>query len=262
MEGQMRSTGVLGVAHGHRRRRPTHLDAVTSVTAVAALAPGDDARLTLDHRGLPLPDRCRPHYCERTKPGNTRVHQRNFHSIECGRLSGPGRRVFGVAHGPALDRPARLDTAAVARAVAALAPATNLADTVEGVTTEVDRLGADKYVLLTTFRKDGRAVPTPVWAARDGAELLVWTETNSGKVKRIRRQGTVELAPCDMRGRPKGQSVRGRARVLDADATRHARALISKKYGLIGWLFIFVSKLRRGEAGTIGLAITVDGADS
>ncbi|HEX2774447.1 MAG TPA: pyridoxamine 5'-phosphate oxidase family protein, partial [Micromonosporaceae bacterium] len=44
-----------------------------------------------------------------------------------------------------------------------------------------ERLGAERYVLLTTFRKDGRAVPTPVWVARDGAELVAWTVTTSGK---------------------------------------------------------------------------------
>lgn len=130
------------------------------------------------------------------------------------------------------------------------------------MTANVDRLGADKYVLLTTFRKDGRAVATPVWVAREGAELLVWTVTDSGKVKRIRRDGTVTLAPCDRRGRPKGEPVRGQARILDAAGTRHVRDLISEKYGFLGRLFTFVSTLRRGEEGTIGLAITVDGADS
>ena len=105
-------------------------------------------------------------------------------------------------------------------------------------------------------------MPTPVWAAQDGTELMVWTETDAGKVKRIRRNGAVTLAPCDMRGRPKGEPVRGQARVLDAAATRRVRDLISKKYGFIGWLFIFVSRLRRGEEGTIGLAITVDSASA
>ncbi len=53
----------------------------------------------------------------------------------------------------------------------------------------LDRLSAEKYILLTTFRKDGRAVPTPVWAVRDGEALAVWTRADSGKVKRIRHNG-------------------------------------------------------------------------
>ena len=59
--------------------------------------------------------------------------------------------------------------------------------------TELDRLAAEKYVLLTTFRKDGRAVPTPVWAVRDGDALAVWTVSDAGKVKRIRRDGRVTV---------------------------------------------------------------------
>ncbi|HEX7662619.1 MAG TPA: PPOX class F420-dependent oxidoreductase [Pseudonocardiaceae bacterium] len=63
--------------------------------------------------------------------------------------------------------------------------------------TELDRLAASRYVLLTTFRKDGRAVPTPVWAARDGQDLVIWTAANTGKIKRLRNNGTVEVSPCD-----------------------------------------------------------------
>ncbi|MEV5447304.1 PPOX class F420-dependent oxidoreductase, partial [Streptomyces sp. NPDC052644] len=67
-----------------------------------------------------------------------------------------------------------------------------------GGVTDLDRLAAEKYVLLTTFRKDGRAVSTPVWAVRDDDTLAVWTVADSGKVKRIRRDGTVTVAPCDV----------------------------------------------------------------
>jgi PPOX class probable F420-dependent enzyme len=73
----------------------------------------------------------------------------------------------------------------------------------------LDRLADERFALLTTFRKDGQTVPTPVGTARDGSELLVWTSANSGKVKRIRRDGTVEIAPSDSRGTPTGDSVRG-----------------------------------------------------
>src|SRR3954464_1267787 len=68
-------------------------------------------------------------------------------------------------------------------------------------------LGEGKYLLLTTFRKDGRAVPTPVWVVRDGERLVAWSAMDSGKVKRIRRDGAVEVGPCDVRGRPTGESV-------------------------------------------------------
>ena len=58
---------------------------------------------------------------------------------------------------------------------------------------ELDRLSSGNYVLVTTFRRDGTAVPTPVWVARDGAELVIWSATKAGKVQRIRRSGDVEV---------------------------------------------------------------------
>ncbi len=117
-------------------------------------------------------------------------------------------------------------------------------------------LGEGKYLLVTTFKRDGSAVPTPVWVARDGAELVFWTVANSGKVKRIRNSGRVDLAPCDVRGKPSGPSQPGTARLLDADGTERARKLIQRKYGLIGRITMLGSRLRRGADGTIGVAIS------
>jgi PPOX class probable F420-dependent enzyme len=119
----------------------------------------------------------------------------------------------------------------------------------------VDRLGAETYVLLTTFRKDGTPVRTPVWVARDGDELLAWSVTDSGKVKRIRRSGEVTVAACDLRGRPRGEAVAGRATIADQSGTRRVRRLLMRKYGVLGWLTIMGSRLRRGEEGTVGIRI-------
>ncbi|MEV1143618.1 PPOX class F420-dependent oxidoreductase [Micromonospora sp. NPDC049799] len=123
--------------------------------------------------------------------------------------------------------------------------------------TTLDRLSAEKYILLTTFRKDGRAVPTPVWAVRDGDALAVWTVSDSGKVKRIRRSGDVTVAPCDVRGRPHGVAVPAHATLYDASDTRRVRDLLKKKYRLLGRLSLLGSRLRRGESGTVGIRITV-----
>lgn len=125
--------------------------------------------------------------------------------------------------------------------------------------TDLDRLAAEKYVLLTTFRKDGRAVPTPVWAVQDGDALAVWTVSDSGKVKRIRRDGKVTVAPCDVRGNPHGEAVPGHAAICDVTGTRRVRDLLKRKYRLLGRLSLLGSRLRRGERGTVGLRITLDG---
>ena len=125
---------------------------------------------------------------------------------------------------------------------------------------EIARLDAGKYLLVTTFRRDGHAVPTPVWAARDGESLVVWTVGDSGKVKRIRNNGIVKLAPCSMRGEPRGDEVGGHAVLLDSDGTEQARKLIAGKYGLIGRFTMLGSRLRRGSDGTVGIRLTVDAA--
>jgi uncharacterized protein len=121
----------------------------------------------------------------------------------------------------------------------------------------VGRLGNSKYVLVTTFRKDGTSVPTPLWVARAGDELLVWTVADSGKVKRIRRNSSVEVAECDVRGTPSGESIKTTARVLGPAETQRVRQLIAKKYGILGRLVLFGSRLRRGREGTIGIAISL-----
>jgi hypothetical protein len=122
---------------------------------------------------------------------------------------------------------------------------------------QISRLDEGKYLLLTTFRKDGTPVPTPVWAARDGESLVVWTVHDSGKVKRIRRDGTVTLAPCTVRGTPTGDAVDGRAELMDAAGTERSRSLIAGKYGLIGRLTMLGSRIRRGSTGTVGIRLTV-----
>ena len=120
---------------------------------------------------------------------------------------------------------------------------------------DLDRLGAEKYILLTTFRRDGRAVPTPLWAVRDGDGLACWTPTDSGKVKRIRNSGRVTVAPCDMRGKPLGEAVEAHARIGDPADTDRVRGLLARKYGVIGRLSVWGSRLRRGRNGTVAVLI-------
>jgi PPOX class probable F420-dependent enzyme len=122
--------------------------------------------------------------------------------------------------------------------------------------TTVERLGAEKYVLLTTFRKDGRAVATPLWVVPDGDGLAAWTPSDSGKVKRIRNSGRVTLAACDVRGNPRGETVEAVARIGTSADTARVRPVLAKKYGLLGRLTIWGSKIRRGEDGTLALLVS------
>ena len=123
---------------------------------------------------------------------------------------------------------------------------------------DVERLGRGSYLLVTTFRKDGTPVPTPVWVGRDGDELIVWTQATAGKVKRIRNNPMVEVTACDLRGKPRGETVKGTARILDAEGTERGRRVLRKKYGIAGHVVIGASKVFRGRDGTVCLAITLD----
>ena len=118
-----------------------------------------------------------------------------------------------------------------------------------------DEVSRAQYVLLTTFTKDGRPKPTPIWIARDGDRALVITEKNSWKVKRIRNTPRVTLAVCDMRGNVKGETVEAVARVLDESQTETVYQAINQRYGIVGRVFNFFSKLRGGAKRTIGLEI-------
>jgi PPOX class probable F420-dependent enzyme len=118
-------------------------------------------------------------------------------------------------------------------------------------------MASAQYVRVTTYRKDGRAVPTPVWVVPDGDALAIWTARDTGKVKRVRRDGAVLVGPCDFRGRLTGAEVPGRASILDAEGTARVRALLARKYGLPGRLTLWLSRLRRGTDGTVAIRITL-----
>jgi len=112
-----------------------------------------------------------------------------------------------------------------------------------------------KYVSLTTFTKDGKPKPTAIWIAPDGDRLLVITEKNAWKVKRIRNTPRVTVAICDMRGNVKSEAVEAVARVLDESETESVYRAIGKTYGIVGHIFNVFSKLRGGANRTIGLEL-------
>jgi PPOX class probable F420-dependent enzyme len=116
-------------------------------------------------------------------------------------------------------------------------------------------LAKSQYILLTTFTKDGRPKPTPIWTAVDGDRLLVITEGDSWKVKRIRNTPRVTMATCTMRGRPTSEAVEGTATILDKSQTGAVYDAIGKRYGIVGMVFNFFSKLRGGMQNNVGLAL-------
>ena len=104
----------------------------------------------------------------------------------------------------------------------------------------------EKYLLLTTFTKDGRPKPTAIWAVVDGDRLIAITQEQSWKVKRIRNTPRVTIAECDRGGKPKGEAVDATAAILDKSANGATYDALGKRYGLIGKAFNVFSKLRGG----------------
>jgi len=121
------------------------------------------------------------------------------------------------------------------------------------ISTAVDRLGAARYVMLTTHRKDGTPVPTVVWSVTDGEAVYVWTSPKTGKAKRVRRRPDVTLAPCTIRGRLRGDAVPAVAEICDSGPVGE---LIKKKYGLQGRFLVNRAVRRGGTEASVGLRIT------
>lgn len=91
----------------------------------------------------------------------------------------------------------------------------------------------EKYLNLETSRKTGVPVRTPLWFAEENGLLYIYSLADAGKVKRIRNNPRVRVAPCDMRGNLKGDWVSGQARILDGAEADHANSLLDAKYGLM-----------------------------
>ncbi len=125
----------------------------------------------------------------------------------------------------------------------------------------IEILGREKYLRLTTFKKDSTPVPTPVWVTRDGDALIVITSATTGKVKRLAHTSRVLLAPCDARGRVKPGALDHEA-VATVDSSAAAVAtttrLMKQRYGVQYTIAGFVNRLRgHGFDNAVQIRITL-----
>jgi PPOX class probable F420-dependent enzyme len=93
-------------------------------------------------------------------------------------------------------------------------------------------LADEQFVSITTFRKDGSAVGAPVWAVGAAGQLYIWTGEDTWKVKRIRNNPAVTIAPCTRFGKVTGPAVAGRAAIVEVQARPEIWPLFVRKYGL------------------------------
>lgn len=105
-----------------------------------------------------------------------------------------------------------------------------------------------QYINVETFRKNGVGVKTPVWFAQDGDTLVVRTESTSGKMKRIRNNAHIRIAPCDARGGLLGEWVEARAEIISEQSENEkVNRLVTKKYGLTKRLFDLMGIMRKSN---------------
>jgi PPOX class probable F420-dependent enzyme len=129
-------------------------------------------------------------------------------------------------------------------------------------------LGEEKYLLLTTYRRDGTAVSTPVWVVSlDEGKLGLWTSSASGKAKRLAHTDRVTMKPCDARGKVKdgADEVGGTATVVTGAEYETISAKVKAKYGLMTSVTKLLGaiggmvKRKRVPYGDCGVVITPAG---
>jgi PPOX class probable F420-dependent enzyme len=118
-----------------------------------------------------------------------------------------------------------------------------------------------RYLLLTTYRRDGTTVATPVWFAPAGRQLLIWTDARSGKVRRIRRDHRISVCTCTVRGRPSSQPAHGTAEFLNAEQSALAQRRLRRRYCLAMRLYNAYGTVRRWQGQAAHIALTVSGAN-
>ena len=108
-------------------------------------------------------------------------------------------------------------------------------------------LKKNQFINLTTFRKTGVPVPTPVWFAQVDGKLYGTTQPQAGKLKRIRNNPRVTVAPSTVSGKSLGDAIEGVARILQPEEFPLADKALRRKYGLQYIFLTFSMKLRGGK---------------
>ncbi len=115
-----------------------------------------------------------------------------------------------------------------------------------------------KYISLETFRKTGAGVRTPVWFAADPAApqtFYVYSAPDAGKVKRIRNNPHVRVAPCDIRGNLRGAWVDAQARIVEGAEADKGQQLLRQKYGWMKRIGDFFASFRNRKQAVLQITL-------
>ena len=110
--------------------------------------------------------------------------------------------------------------------------------------------GGQKYISLETFKKNGQGVKTPVWFVLYKNALYVYTEADSWKVERIRKNPRVRVAACTVRGVIKGPWLDATASLVEGDERLAADKLLDRKY-FLKKILNFLAKINRHKRAMI-----------
>lgn len=119
------------------------------------------------------------------------------------------------------------------------------------------RFDHENVISIETYRKNGQPVRTPVWFLKEDGTLIVHTDDTTGKIKRIRRNPKVRVAPSKFRGEPKTDYIDATAQLeTDPETVKKYYALIYRKYGLMGSITKLIQRFSRSKAKDIIIRIT------
>ncbi len=120
----------------------------------------------------------------------------------------------------------------------------------------LSRFDGEKVISLETYRRNGDPVRTPVWFLEEDGILYVHTDASTGKVKRIRRNPKVRVAPSHFRGKPKADYIDARAELeTRPEVVEKYHSQIYKKYGVQATFTKFVQRFSRSKANDIIIVI-------
>jgi uncharacterized protein len=117
------------------------------------------------------------------------------------------------------------------------------------------QFAGQKYLNLESYRKTGQPVRTPLWFAEDDNVFYAYSLADSFKIKRMRNNPQVRIAPCDMRGKVKGEWVDATARILNEAGVQRTHELLNQKYGLLKRAAHFLARLRGHKHAAFAIEI-------
>lgn len=127
---------------------------------------------------------------------------------------------------------------------------------------DLEQLFSGRFLSVTSFKRDGTGVATPVWSVSDGSRLFAFTDVHSPKVWRIRRNPRVLIASCRVGGKLLGEPVAARAEILTApaDLERVQKLLLARykiSYRLVMWCYRLGRRLRGKQSVADGAALAI-----